>query len=88
MQRRIYLRPTPRKPLCSHKGFCYTKCMTKREAAKLTETDTCPICKNKSMMICPPELHVATLNSEGNGCGNCDGEADTPEHVMCICQDA
>ena len=58
--------------------------ITKAEAQALTETDTCPICKNTGLMICPSHM---TTTGEGGWCGTCDSP-DVPEDVTCICQDA
>lgn len=51
------------------------------------QAEKCQSCKNTGMMICPTEVHMYALN-EYNDCHFCDGEAETPEKMMCHCQDA
>lgn len=60
--------------------------MTTMTIGQLNDLDnaTCPICKNKSMILCPPEQHLQERNEYG--CANCDSP-DVPDKVMCPCQD-
>lgn len=58
--------------------------MTKTEAQALTETDTCPTCRDRGLMTCPS--HMTKVDADG-WCTTCDSP-DVPDEVPCICQDA